>query len=322
MPHLKAVFLSSAATLLLICNAGSSQVFTPLNDPLATGGTYAGGISGQNITGGYSAGGTVHGFLYNGNTYTTLDDPSAGSGGTHLEQIAGNNIVGYYADSSQITHGLIYNISSGIWTTLDDPLGNSSEAIGVSATGDVVGSYTSTAVPHTGHGFIYSNDTFTTIDDPAANGSLLGTQAFGIYGNSIVGSYYNSSDASFGFVYSGGNFTPINDAVSGASNTTAHGISGAIIVGSYQAGGITNGYFYNGTSFTTLDDPLATTSTMPLSADGSNIVGGYTDATGTHGFVTSVPEPISASYLAFGTLILLRRRTRDRKYSTSVLTQS
>jgi hypothetical protein len=68
------------------------------------------GISGNNIVGFYlDSSDNAHGFLYNDSTqtYTTLDDPLAGSGyfGTYACGISGNNIVGYYQDSSGQEHG-------------------------------------------------------------------------------------------------------------------------------------------------------------------------------------------------------------------------
>ena len=50
--------------------------FIPLDDPSATGGTFATGInaSGQ-IVGHYNTSSGDHGFLLSGGTYTPLDDP-------------------------------------------------------------------------------------------------------------------------------------------------------------------------------------------------------------------------------------------------------
>ena len=67
----------------------------------------------------HDSSGNTNGFLYNGSTYTTLNDPLAV--GTVAWGISGNNIVGYYADSSGNPNGFLYNGST--WTTLDDPLG-------------------------------------------------------------------------------------------------------------------------------------------------------------------------------------------------------
>jgi hypothetical protein len=46
----------------------------------------------------------AHGFLYNGSTYTTVDDP-LGVKGTEVLGVDGNNVVGTYFDSSDVPHG-------------------------------------------------------------------------------------------------------------------------------------------------------------------------------------------------------------------------
>jgi probable HAF family extracellular repeat protein len=61
----------------------SGGVYTTLDDPSATGATFAKGINGSGqIVGSYANATGNHAFLYdpNGGTYTTLDDPLAGSG--------------------------------------------------------------------------------------------------------------------------------------------------------------------------------------------------------------------------------------------------
>jgi len=170
----------------------ASQTFTTIDDPLGTKGSFPGGISGDNIVGSYSdSSNKLHGFLYNGSTWTTIDDPLVGNGeyqGTTPNGISGNNIVGGYADSSNVSHGFLYNGST--YTTLDDPLGVTL-AYGISGN-NIVGTSGS-------HGFLYNEltKTYTTLDDPLAG--ISGTVALGISDNNIVGSYFDSSGAVHGF---------------------------------------------------------------------------------------------------------------------------
>ena len=96
-----------------------------LDDPLAgigfnlAQGTQVSGISGTNIVGFYAdVNGYGHGFLYDGSTWTTLDDPLGYF--TWARGISGTNIVGFYLGANGV-HGFLYNGST--WTTLDDPLG-------------------------------------------------------------------------------------------------------------------------------------------------------------------------------------------------------
>ena len=78
----------------------STLTYTTLNNPLASpdgkiNGTRAYGISGNNIVGAYlDSSGQQNGFLYDGTSYTTLDDP-LGTNGTYAQGISGNLIVGY-----------------------------------------------------------------------------------------------------------------------------------------------------------------------------------------------------------------------------------
>ena len=73
-------------------------------------GTGVNGISGSNIVGYYyDSSDNYHGFLYDGSTYVTLDDP-LGTMDTTATGISGNKIVGYYEDSSFITHGFVTSV--------------------------------------------------------------------------------------------------------------------------------------------------------------------------------------------------------------------
>jgi hypothetical protein len=80
---------------------------------LASGswGTIADGISGNNIVGIYYNSSGTHGFLYDGSTYTTLDDPLGQD--TYVEGISGNTIVGWYGVpgyGGEDTHGFIATV--------------------------------------------------------------------------------------------------------------------------------------------------------------------------------------------------------------------
>src|SRR5262245_56644832 len=83
----------------------SGGIFTTLDDPLATGGTEAFGITdaGQ-IVGFFHAASGLHGFLLSGGTYFTIDDPLG------VTQAFGFNdagqIVGRYRDATSF-HGFL-----------------------------------------------------------------------------------------------------------------------------------------------------------------------------------------------------------------------
>jgi hypothetical protein len=86
--------------------AALAGTWTTLDKPEAVL-TRAYGIDGGNIVGWYSAGGTPHGFLYDGTTWTPLNKPGAFD--TCAFGIDGGNIVGYYGDVSG-AHGFVYTI--------------------------------------------------------------------------------------------------------------------------------------------------------------------------------------------------------------------
>ncbi|HKI69206.1 MAG TPA: hypothetical protein VKA67_06435 [Verrucomicrobiae bacterium] len=182
----------------------NGSTYTTLDDPLAAPflffgkRTYAQGISGTNIVGyyyGYSSSVENNGFLYNGNAWTTLDDPLGVN--TYAYGISETNIVGEY-DTNGVSHGFLYN--GRTWVTLDDPLGAiGTHANGVSGT-NIVGEYTDANGAY--HGFLFNGRTWIALDDPlGAKGTQSeGTDAEGISGATIVGYYTDSNGVAHGFV--------------------------------------------------------------------------------------------------------------------------
>ena len=99
------ILTSLAALMTAGLTVHAQYTYRALDDPFASGGTWAEGISGTSVVGGYlDNNGVNHGFLYSGGTnWTTLDDPLAGSGsgqGTYANAISGINIVGSYVNAS------------------------------------------------------------------------------------------------------------------------------------------------------------------------------------------------------------------------------
>ena len=113
LAHVLAIGLTSlAGNAKAAVTSVQSQIIaiTTIDNPLAGGGTYVTGIDGSNIVGYYT---TVnqyqqltgnHGFIYNGSTFTTIDNPF--SRWTYPTGITEANIVGYYTsedESQQVT---------------------------------------------------------------------------------------------------------------------------------------------------------------------------------------------------------------------------
>ena len=171
--------------------------------------------------------------------YKTLDDhdPLSAGNGTVATGIDGNNIVGTYDGR----HGFLYN--SGSYTPIADTLGYATQANGISGA-NIVGSYFEGGhMVGNQHGFQYNAGTYTTLDDPNAvpvttaftgPWPVLVSQASGISGNNIVGTYYDGT-GQHSYLYDGSSYTTIDHPL-GANGTYAQGISGNDIVGYYYDG--------------------------------------------------------------------------------------
>ncbi|TMJ80734.1 MAG: hypothetical protein E6G76_26320 [Alphaproteobacteria bacterium] len=170
------------------------NIFTTIDDPLATTTTIASGINdaGQIVGQFRDASNRAHGFLLSGGSFITIDDPAAtGPGsGTFVQGINdARQIVGSYIDARG-SHGFL--LSGGTFTTLNDPLAtDGTQALGINDSGQIVGEYDD-ATGH--HGFLHNlkDGTFTTLDVP---GAFAGTTfALGINdAGQIVGEYDDAS---------------------------------------------------------------------------------------------------------------------------------
>jgi len=139
----------------------------------------------------------VHGFLDNGGTFTTIDDPNmaANSFGEEYTELSGINnagqIVGIYSDAVG-SHGFLRSPAGG-FTTIDAPGANpgTTSVTGLNNLGMIVGSFTDNSGIHS---FIRSADgsTYLTIDDPSG----FQTTIEGINDSGdIVGWYFTSLTA-------------------------------------------------------------------------------------------------------------------------------
>jgi hypothetical protein len=242
--------------------------------------------------------------------FTTFDYPSATD--TRLNGISGETIVGSALVPGQPGRtGFSYNGLS--FTTLAIPGTGGADGLGdpLGIFGEtIVGGYLP-AGAFVGQGFELNGSMFTTIDDPLSTG---GTQANGVYANTIVGSFSDemsvfggqgTEGGVHGFSYNGTAFITLNDPLS-PNGTAATGISGPNIVGIYADDGV-HGFLFNGSTYTTLNDPLAFIpasgpgGTYVFGISGSNVVGFYYDGSGLqNGFIydgssyTTLDDPLGA----------------------------
>jgi len=285
----------AVALLALTClsrapAASAAITYTTIDHPLAgLGGTTPYAIDGTRVVGSYlDPTGGMHGFVYDGGNWTTLDHPAAARG-TTAYGISGNLICGTYVTPSAQTLGFLYDGTN--WLTLQHPpiaLPNGNTfARGVSD-GTVVGYYIEGPVAT---GFRYAGGSFT---DFAAPGSV-GTFATDIDGGRIVG-YYDTPAATHGFLFDA-TWVTVDHPLGEPLGTFVNGISGQNVVGNYVSvlDG-SHGFLFDGTRFTAIDYPGGR-ETSANGIDGQRVVGSYVNATGTHGFIAIIPEPACLLFL-------------------------
>jgi hypothetical protein len=158
------------------------------------------GLKGRSIVGSYTRpnDSLVHGFLYNGATWTALDYPGAIH--TRAYGVSGNMVVGTWSnrDDWSITHGCLYDGQG--WALLDFPQAVSTQLYGIDGT-NVVGSF----YPGGGasqKGFIYntSDQRWTLLGDIPFGGTGH-EYAHGMDGGTVVGWTYDVSNRARGFEY-------------------------------------------------------------------------------------------------------------------------
>jgi hypothetical protein len=306
--------LFAAVTALTAIIQGSSAhaggyIFTTLNDPNATNGTFASGINDAGlVVGHYVVGFANQGFLYQNGQFTTVQVNGGPATLTSINNA--NTVAGFYSDSMG-THG--FTLTSGnVLTTIDDPNAvHGTEVTGINGKGDVVGFYFDSSF--TAHGFSLINGTFTTIDyGGAGTGPGAGTFAQGINdADRIVGGVIGGTAGNIGFTFDGTSFTKFT--VPGSTATFGGGINDSgTLVGYFSDSTGQHGFVDMGGQFTPLDAPGAALGTRASGINSSGAVVGFFDDANAlaHGFlaVQSVPEPGTMTLAVIGALSLLAAR--------------
>jgi probable HAF family extracellular repeat protein len=196
--------------------------------------------------------GSLHGFIYDGGTYQTLDIDNPFASDTDL--LGMNNIgriVGTYTDVDG-EHAFYYDPVAGFADLdLDETgaVGNDIIALDVNDHGQIVGTYVD-ILTGIRHGFFLNDGELTTVAHPDAAPAGFGSGGVSINNaGQIAGFYMDASFAVHAFVLSGGVYSTIdmpnpggaygisnNGVVSGSDNdgTTHHGfmaeISGGTLV--------------------------------------------------------------------------------------------
>ena len=244
-----------------------------------------------------------------------------------------------------------YMLSSGTYSTFVVNSGDCSPSCGaasgvnkgtlgqgINSSGDIVGTYSlSTGT----EGFYFNGTSFQPIAVAGVTYDALNAinNSGEIGGDLCSGAPCATNPAQFGFTestaggtvtcYAAGTIGTISGCsswvslgVTGASDTTITGIDGAgDIVGNFVLAGITEGFLYNqgtGTTMvitpTSVGDPAATkVQIFGINNLGNEIVGSYTDASGTNGLIGQiVPEPgtLALTFSSIGLVALWGRKRR------------
>ena len=154
-----------------------SFVVTPLENlnALSGLGTYATGINNNAHISGFfkDAQSVFHGFIYDGESYNTLDHPNAASlgspNGTYVNGINDyDQVVGYYIDAGGTSHGFMF--SGGQFVNIDVVNALNTYPNSINNYGEVIGYFVDALGTH---GFLASPITTTAISQ---NGSSISIQ--------------------------------------------------------------------------------------------------------------------------------------------------
>ncbi len=106
-------------------------------------------------------------------TQVDAPDALASANNTFLNAISGNTAVGSYTGSDGIDHGVIYDIFTGQYTTVDDPLAAQGTVLYGIFGNDIVGTYVDSG--GLSHGLVYdiATGSFLTLDNPKGYSTII-----------------------------------------------------------------------------------------------------------------------------------------------------
>ena len=197
--------------------------------------------------------------------WQTFDVPGATH--TWIDGIDGENIAGSFDDGTGLK-GFLYNRQTEVFNILQSPSADWTLPLAIS-NGTVVGSIGSNS-SYVRNGFAYysGSNSWSLLNSP--DGVQNEFEAYGIDGANIVG----GTGSGMSFVLNGSNWTFFNSPF--GTDSSAEGISGSKIVGSYNNIGLngSGGYIKENDNWTLLNVAGAT-ETVPRDVDGNLIIGQY-----------------------------------------------
>jgi probable HAF family extracellular repeat protein len=226
---------------------------------------------------------TVHGFLYDGTTFGTVDYPGAVS--TQLYGINNHGrIVGYFDDAAFITRGFSYD--SGTYSApVNYPGADSTFLLNINDNDHIAASYIDAGGWHGFH----------NIDGPSAEFNHPGSPPAGTYtilfdinnNDSLTGLYWDSGGRQLGFLSKNTVFS--NISYPGANNSRATAINNNNVVAGYyeDTTGNTNGFIFDGVSiYSQINFPRSSETIIQAINNNGDIAGSFLDGSFTnHGFI-------------------------------------
>ncbi|MFT3931312.1 MAG: hypothetical protein QM709_13540 [Spongiibacteraceae bacterium] len=226
-------------------------------------------------------------------TADTFSFPDARGGSTYAYGINDNGIVAgsYSILGSTEGYGFIYN--AGAFTQISAP--GASGAHGgtfvtdINNNGSVTGHYYSPAQEKE-IGFIYNGNSYTSIDaSPLNSNRTTNTTPTDINDSELVtGSLTDyATGTQFGFRYDNGVLSTVIPMTAEALFATLTGMNNAdqLVGAMIDEGGTFHGYIADGSSISIFDTPNATNTFFDGISNNHQVLGHYSDATGTHYFV-------------------------------------
>ena len=166
----------------------SAGAFQTLDAPNSTY-TQPFAVDGSNIVGQYlDQAGKSHGFLYDGEIWTTLDYPATGNFSYSIPYGISNGTIGF-----EISGGFEALYQNGAFTDFKLPGAYSTGIHGLDRS-LIVGDYTD--FTETLHGFVFNGTEFIPLDYPGSTSTI----ANGVDGGAIVGAYADSAGITHGFL--------------------------------------------------------------------------------------------------------------------------
>jgi probable HAF family extracellular repeat protein len=312
----------------------AGYTFTTLDDPYALSGTTdAYGINDAGQVAGFFQDATgVHGFVYDGTTWTTLgNNPLPNGVQTSATAINDSGqLIGSVYEASGLGHEALYDGTN--WALLGEAPNaafNSTTYTGINDAGVLSGFYRDASEVY--HPFLYDGASYTTLDPLPTDWQAIRPVAFGLNDAGAVAGYYlgrlptltGYSGTPHGFVFDGTTWsafdapdpTEVFNHDPLATEPFAINDTG-LVAGIYRdTNSYAHGFVYDGTTFTEFDAPNSILGSILVTGinDSGTIVGRFSDAAGLHGFIAtpviSVPEPpIWAMMIAgLGVLAYMRR---------------